>query len=146
MLIMLLALFGVYLLAKVFGFVPMGMTLITPTTIVRDTTTPTSFVVTGGTAFTDASSHTVALPIDGKLILIVNSTYAGANTVTIAAGNGIEGAQGALTIVTAQNGVYYIDLTSSRFKTFYTGIGGNGLVTITFGTSNTGFIHALLLP
>jgi hypothetical protein len=133
-------------LAKAFKFVPYGMTLITPTTVTRDTTTPTSIPIASGTAFTDASSHTLALPKDGKVILIINSTYAGANTVVIAAGNGIEGAQGSLTIVTAQNGVYYVDLTSSRFKTFYTGTGGEGLITITFGTSNTGFVHALLLP
>jgi hypothetical protein len=122
------------------------MALITPTTVVRDTTTPTSIPIASGTAFTDASSHTIALPIDGKVILMINSTYAGANTVVIAAGDGLAAGKGSLTIVTAQNGCYYVDLSSDRFKTFYTGTGGNGLVTITFGTSNTGFIHGLLLP
>ena len=146
MLLSLAVILIVLVLAKVLGFVPFGMTLITPTTVTKDTTTPTSFAVAGGTAFTDASSHTLALPIEGKVILIINSTYAGANTVVIAAGNGIAAGKGSLTIVTAQNGVYYCDLSSDRFKAYHTSTGGNGLITITFGTSNTGFVHALLLP
>jgi hypothetical protein len=146
MLLTIAAFVVVMVLAFVFKFVPFGMTLITPTTVVKDTTTPTSIPIASGTAFTDASSHTLAMPLEGKVILMINSTYAGANTVTIAAGDGIAAGKGALSIVTAQNGVYYVDLSSDRFKTYHTSTGGSGVITITFGTSNTGFVHALLLP
>lgn len=119
------------------------MATLTARTLVQDTTTPSSYPIASGTAFTDATSLDVAYPIHGKLVLVINSTYAGANTVVVNSGDYIASGVGDLTIVTAQNGVYYVPISSSRFKT---GAAGAGTVNITFGTSNTGFIEALLIP
>jgi hypothetical protein len=153
MLLQLVVLTVLFLLALILKLSPLGMTVVTPLTLTKDTGTPTSAAIaTVGTAFTDASSLTIAYPIEGKLIVIINSTYAGANTVTVAAGAtdgvgaGIAAGQGDLTITTAQNGVYYVVLSSERFKTYYTSTGGEGYITLTFGTSNTGFVYALQLP
>jgi hypothetical protein len=120
------------------------MATLTAALLVKDTTTPTSYPLSAaqeGEAFTDASSFDVAFPEEGKLLLRINSTLAGAGTVVIGAtqdylGKGV----GTLTVVTAQNGVYYLPLSSSRFKDF------DGTVRITFGTSNTGFISAFTIP
>lgn len=112
-------------------------------TLVADTTTPTTYPIASGTAFTDATTLDVAYPVHGKLVLVINSTYAGASNAVVAAGDFLAAGVGVLTIITAQNGVYYVPITSSRFKT---GAAGAGTVNITFGTSNTGFIEALLIP
>jgi hypothetical protein len=120
------------------------MATLTARTLVADTTTPSSYPIASGTAFTDATTLDVAYPKHGKLVLVINSTYAGANSVVIGTGGDyIASGQGTLTVVTAQNGVYYEPITSSRFKV---GAAGAGTVNITFGTSNTGFIEALLIP
>ena len=119
------------------------MATLTATTLTADTTTPTTLAIAAGTAFTDATTLDVAYPQQGKLLLIINSTYAGANTAVIAAGDYIGSGVGTLTVVTAQNGVYYLPISSSRFKT---GAAGAGTVNITFGTSNTGFVRALIIP
>ena len=120
------------------------MATLTATLLVKDTTTPTSMPLSAagdGEAFTDASSFDVEYPQEGKLLLRINSTYAGANTVVIGATADYIGKDvGTLTVVTAQNGVYYLPLSSTRFKAM------DGTVRITFGTSNTGFISAFLLP
>jgi precorrin-6B methylase 1 len=118
------------------------MTTKTPTTLALNTASA-SLPIASQTAFTDASSFTIAYPVEGKLLLVINSTYAGANTAVIAAGDGLSSGIGALTITTAQNGVYYLVVDSSRFKTL---AAGAGYITMTFGTSNTGFIHAFYLP
>jgi len=115
-------------------------TTITPTEITLDDTTPTSIPIASQTAFTDASELEIAYPREGRLVLIINSTYAGANTAVIAAGEYTGAGTGALTVVTAQNGVYYVTVSSDRFKDF------DGNLTVTFGTSNTGFFHAISLP
>lgn len=119
------------------------MATLTARTLTADTTTPSTYPIASGTAFTDATTLDVAYPQHGKLVLVLNSTYAGANTITIAAGDFIASGQGNLVVVTAQNGVYYVPITSSRFKT---GAAGAGTVNITFGTSNTGFVEALIIP
>jgi len=112
---------------------------ITATALVVNTPS-SSFIASGGTAFTDASTLEVAYPREGKLLLIINSTYAGANTAVIEAGEFISNGIGDITVTTAQNGVYYVVVESSRVKDF------DGMVNITFGTSNTGFCHAFSLP
>ena len=94
----------------------------------------------GGTAFTDATTHTIDVPKEGHLLVKINSTYAGGNTASVAAGEFLSNGQGALSIVTAENGVYYVLLDGSRHKDF------DGDITITYGTSNTGFTQAFLIP
>ena len=112
---------------------------ITATALVKNTPS-SSFVASGGTAFTDASTLEVAYPREGKLLLIINSTYAGANTASITAGEFLGTGVGAISVTTAENGVYYAVIDSIRTKDF------DGMVNITFGTSNTGFCHAFSLP
>jgi hypothetical protein len=119
------------------------MATLTPTTLTKDATAPTDLKIASGTAFTDATSLDCVFPQEGKLLLVINSTYAGANSVVIAAGDFIGAGVGNLTVTTAQNGVYYIPISSTRFKT---GAAGAGTVNITFGTSNTGFVRALIIP
>jgi precorrin-6B methylase 1 len=118
------------------------MTDLTPTTLTLDTASAT-LAIASQTAFTDASDIDIAYPQEGKLLIIINSTYAGANTATIAAGDGLASGVGDYEITTAQNGVYYVVISSSRFKTL---AAGAGTINVTFGTSNTGFIHALYIP
>ncbi len=112
---------------------------ITATALVVNTPSA-SFVASGGTAFTDASTLEVAYPREGKLLLIINSTYAGANTASITAGEFLGNGVGAISVTTAQDGVYYVVIDSIRCKDF------DGMINITFGTSNTGFCHAFSLP
>jgi hypothetical protein len=119
------------------------MATLTARTLVKDAAAPSSYPIASGTAFTDATTLDVAYPKEGKLVLVINSTYAGANTVVIGTGGDYLGYIGTLTVVTAQNGVYYVPISSDRFKV---GAAGAGTVNITFGTSNTGFIEALLIP
>jgi hypothetical protein len=112
---------------------------VTATALILNTASA-NVVMSGGTAFTDVSTLEIAFPRDGKLLILINSTYAGANTAVITAGEFLSNGQGAITITTAQNGVYAIVVESSRTKDF------DGRVNITFGTSNTGFVRALSLP
>jgi len=112
---------------------------ITATALVKNTVS-TSLVANAGTAFTDASTLEVAYPREGKLLLIITSTYAGANTVVVEGGEYHAGVLGDYQFATAQNGVYYLVVDSDRFKDF------DGMLNITFGTSNTGYVKALSLP
>jgi hypothetical protein len=112
---------------------------VTATALTVNTATA-NIVMSGGTAFTDASTLEVAYPKDSRLLILINSTYAGANTAVVTAGEFLSAGQGAISITTAQNGVYGIVVESSRTKDF------DGMVNITFGTSNTGFVRALLIP
>lgn len=114
-------------------------TTITPTTLVKNTASA-NLVMSGGTAFTDATEAKIDFPREGSLLIIINSTYAGASTATVAAGEFLSSGQGPITITTAKDGVYYIVVESSRVKDF------DGDITVTFGTSNTGFIRAIQLP
>lgn len=112
---------------------------ITATALTRNT--PSSdLVMSGGTAFTDASTLEVAYPREGKLLIIINSTYVGANTASVTAGEFLGAGIGAISVTTAQNGVYYIVVDSIRCKDF------DGMLNITFGTNNTGFVRAISLP
>jgi len=112
---------------------------ITATALTKNTPTG-DIVMSGGTAFTDASTLEVAYPREGKLLILINSTYAGASTAVIEAGEFTGSGIGDKSITTAQNGVYAIVVESDKYKDF------DGMINITFGTSNTGFVRALSLP
>lgn len=112
---------------------------VTATALTRNAAS-SDLVMSGGTAFTATSILEVAYPREGKLLIIINSTYVGANTATIKAGEFLGAGIGAISITTAQNGVYYIVVDSIRCKEF------DGMINITFGTSNTGFVRAISLP
>jgi hypothetical protein len=112
---------------------------VTATALTLNTATA-DIVMSGGTAFTDASTLEIAYPREGKLLIMINSTYAGANTAIVEAGEFLSNGQSTITVTTAENGVYAIVIESSRCKDF------DGMVNLTFGTSNTGFVRALSLP
>ena len=114
-------------------------TTITPTALVKNTASA-NLAMSGGTAFTDATEAVIDYPREGSLLIVINSTYAGANTFTVKAGEFLSSGQGDIETPTAQNGVYFIPVESSRVKDF------DGDITVTFGTSNTGFIRAIQLP
>ena len=125
------------------------MALLTAIALTKDTVSA-DLTMGGGTAFTDASSHTFYLRQEGRQILLVDNTYAGVLTVTVAAG-GYLGAV-AQTFVVAQGYLLVaIDLSSIKSKaqgvgTDATGTDVPGVATITFSTSGTGFVRVISLP
>lgn len=123
-------------------------TAVTPTALVKDTASA-DLPVTAGTAFTDASELTIAYPIEGKLLVVINNTYAGAAVATIAAGGYLAAGIGALAITLAQDDVKFVLLSSDRFKAQGTGTqatAADGKITITFSASATGFVQAFSMP
>lgn len=127
------------------------MALLTALTVTKDTVLADITAATVGTAFTSASSHTFYLRKEGRQLLVVNNTYAGTTTVTVAAGGYLAAGKGAMTFDVAQSCTGLIDLSSDRFKaqgagTDATGTDVPGVVTITFSTSATGFVYVISLP
>ena len=114
-------------------------TTVTPTTLVSGTAS-TTLPVTGGTAFTDAADLEIAYPDEGKLLLVINSTYAGANSVVVKAGDFHAAGKGDLTVVTAENDVLFLEVDSDRHKDT------DGNITLDIGASNTGFVLAFYTP
>jgi len=127
------------------------MALLTATALTKDTVSA-DLTMTGGTAFTSGSSHTFYLRKEGRQILLVDNTYAGTITVTVAAGGYLAAGKGAMTFDVAQNyALVAIDVSSDRFKaqgagTDATGTDVPGVVTITFSASATGFVRVISLP
>jgi hypothetical protein len=125
------------------------MALLTAVALTKNTISGNLRYATIGTAFTDTSSHTFYIPREGKTILVINNTYAGTTTVTVAAGAYI-GAK-ALTLTVAQNYDCWADISGFTSKAFgagtdSTGTDVGGVVTITFSTSGTGFVNVVTLP
>jgi hypothetical protein len=125
------------------------MSLLTAVALTKNTISGNLRYATIGTAFTSASSHTFYIPREGKTILVINNTYAGTTTVTVAAGAYI-GAK-ALSLEVAQNYDCWVDISGFTSKAFgagtdATGTDVGGVVTITFSTSGTGFVNVVTLP
>lgn len=113
-------------------------TTITPSTMTLNAATTITF--SAGQAMSGASgTYEIAYPKEGKLVILINSTYAGANSVEISAGEFLGKGVGAITVTTAQNGMYAIVVSSERCKDF------SGNITIDEGT-NTGYIRAIYIP
>jgi hypothetical protein len=127
------------------------MSLLAATVLTKDTASA-DLTMSGGTAFTDASSHTFYLRKEGRQLLLVDNTYAGVLTVTVAAGGYLAAGKGAMTFTLAQGVLLEaIDISSDRFKaqgagTDATGTDVPGVATITFSTSGTGFVRVISLP
>jgi len=117
----------------------MAITAVVPTALALDTASA-DLKVSGLTAIDAANTMTFAYPIQGKLILILNNTYAGEKAVTVGVGDFNANGKGTLVIAMAQNAVQYVVLSSDRFKT------SAGLVSISFAASMTGFVGALYVP
>ena len=117
----------------------MATTTITPTTLALDTQSA-DLPITGGTAIVAGNDHKIAYPQQGKLLIVLNNTYAGSKDFTVGAGDFLAAGQGALTIAMAQDDVRFLVLNSDRFKD------SDGNVVITVASSTTGFIMAFYLP
>lgn len=117
----------------------MAVTTLTATALVKDVAS-VDLKIAGATAIDASKTMEVDYPIEGKLLLCINNTYAGAKVVTVTAGGFNAAGKGDLAISIAQDAVEYIVLSSDRFKT--TG----GKVSLSFAASTTGFVLALTLP
>jgi hypothetical protein len=117
----------------------MAITTLTATALVLDTVSA-DLPVTAFTAIDADKTMQVLYPREGKLVLILNNTTAGAKVFTISAGEYLANGQGAYAITMAQDDVRFLVIDSSRFKDF------DGLVSIEFADSTTGFVGALSLP
>jgi hypothetical protein len=117
----------------------MAVVAITPTALVTGTASA-DLPVTAGTAINAANTNTIAYPKEGKLLLVLNNTYAGSKDITIAAGNGLSAGQGALTITMAQDDVKFVIVNSSRHKNT------DGNIVLSYAASTTGFVQAFYLP
>lgn len=96
--------------------------------------------IASGTAIDAAEEHKIAYPQEGKLLLILNNTFAGAKDFTIKAGDFLAAGQGDLVIPMAQNDVRFLVVSSDRFKD------SDGNVVITVAANTTGFIMAFYMP
>ena len=117
----------------------MAVIAITPATLVTGTMSA-DLPVAAGTAITAADTNTFAYPKEGKLLLVLNNTFAGGKVFTIAAGNGLSTGQGALALTLAQDDVRYIIVNSSRHRD------SSGNVNLTYAANTTGFVQAFYLP
>lgn len=117
----------------------MAITTLTATALAVNTVSA-DLPVTGFTAIDADKTMQVLYPREGKLVLILNNTTAGAKNFTISAGEYISEGIGDYVIAMAQDDVRFLVIDSSRFKDF------DGLVSIEFEDSTTGFVGALSLP
>lgn len=117
----------------------MATVAITPTSLVTNTVSG-DLPIAGGTAIVAANTNTFAYPKEGKLLIVLNNTFAGSKDFTFSAGEFDSSGVGALTIAMAQDDVRYIVLESSRFKD------KDGNVSLTYAAATTGFVQAFYLP
>lgn len=96
--------------------------------------------IAGGTAIDAAKTMEVLFPKDGKLLLVINNTYAGAKVITVSAGDFTAKGLGAVAITCAQAGVYFFVPSSDQLKQ------SDGKLELSFEASTTGFVQAFLLP
>lgn len=117
----------------------MATTTITPTQLALDVQSA-DLPIASGTAIVAGNDHKIAYPEQGKLLIILNNTYAGAKDFTVKAGDFLAAGQGDLTIAMAQDDVRFLVLNSDRFKD------SDGNVVINVAASTTGFIMAFYMP
>jgi hypothetical protein len=121
------------------------MAVITPTALALNVASA-DLKIAGGTAIVHAATDTIVYPQEGKLLLILNNTFAGAKIVTIEAGNAIGAGVGAMDVSIAQDAVEFLVVDSSRFKTFGVAATGGGVLTLNYEAGMTGFVMAVTLP
>lgn len=117
----------------------MGQTNVVPVAIPYDSGSE-NVAIAGGTAINASNTMLIPNVKEGKLIILVNNTYAGAKKVTVKAGYGIESVLGDQEVSVAQNEVKALFVTSSKFKN------ASGKVELAFEAGMTGFVRALTLP
>ena len=119
----------------------MADTVLTATQLSRNVASA-DLPIAGATAIDAAKTMKVAYPQEGKLLLILNNTTAGAKNFTVKAGDSafIANGQGDLVQAMAQDDVRFLVVTSDRFKQ------ADGALWITFEANTTGFVQAIALP
>jgi hypothetical protein len=117
----------------------MAVTTLTATALVKNTVSA-DLPVTAFTAIDATKTMEVLYPREGKLVLILNNTFAGAKNFTIESGDYHASGQGDLVIAMAQDDVRFLVVDSDRFKQ------SDGKLNITFEADTTGFVGALSLP
>ena len=117
----------------------MAVTTLTATQLALNTVSA-DLPVTGMTAIDATKTMEVAYPQQGKLLLVLNNTYAGEKVFTISAGEYLGLGQGAYAIAMAQADVRYLVVDSMRHKKM------DGVLEISFAASTTGFVGAFLIP
>lgn len=117
----------------------MAVTSLTANALVKDTVSA-DLVISGGTAIDATKTMQVLYPIEGKLLLVINNTFAGSKNFTLKAGSFLSAGQGDYTFAVGQNDVVYLVVSSTRFKD------SDGYLNITFEDSTTGFVRAIALP
>jgi len=117
----------------------MAVTTLTATDLARNTVSA-DLPITAGTAIDATKTMEVEYPREGKLVLILNNTFAGSKVFTISAGGYHSAGQGDYEITMAQDDVRFLILDSDRFKQ------QDGVIEISFAASTTGFVMALQLP
>ena len=118
----------------------MADTVVTPTALVKDAMSA-DLPVTGMTAIVAANNHKIAMPREGRLLIVLNNTFAGAKVFTVNSGNERFVAQGVgdLALSLAQDDVRYLMVSSDRF------LNSDGDIDITVAASTTGFIGAFYI-
>lgn len=119
----------------------MADTTVTPIQLVENVMSADS-PIAGATAIVAANTFKIPFPREGRLLLVLNNTFAGAKVFTIKAGSDafIASSVGDLALSLAQDDVRFIMVTSDRFKQ------SDGYVNITFESGTTGFVQAIALP
>jgi len=117
----------------------MATTTITPLQLANDVFSVTK-PITGETAIVAGNDHAIAYPQEGKLLIRIKNTYAGAKVITVESGDFIANGQGDLAQTFAQDEERFIVLSSDRFKD----TDGNVIITVASGT--TGYIGAYYMP
>lgn len=117
----------------------MAYTLLTATALAKNTISA-DLPITAGTAIDKTKTMHVLYPREGKLVLVLNNTYAGSSVITVSAGEYHANGIGSLAITMAQDDVRFLVLDSDRFKDF------DGYINLTFDANTTGYVQAFSLP
>ena len=115
----------------------MAETAITPAVVSRNT----AFVLTpgAGTAINDANTMAIPYPVDGKLLIVIDSDHA-STAATFAVGHGVAAGQGTLTVAVGDTVESAVIIDTDRFKQ------ADGDVIISWATNSAGFLRAFYLP
>jgi len=117
----------------------MAVTALAATQLAIDTFSA-DLPLASGTAIDAAKTMEVAYPQNGKLVLRVNNSTAGAKNLTVSAGAFLAKGQGDLVQAFAQDDERFIVVSQDRFLT------AAGKLSLSFETGMTGFVQAYLLP
>lgn len=119
----------------------MAVTLVTPVALVKDTMSA-DIPDASGTAINSADTMEIPYPQEGKLLIILNNTFAGAKNFIFSVTDEpfVQHDLGALTLSLAQADIRFIVLSSDRFKR------KDGNIELSFEAATTGFVKAFYIP